>query len=518
MSISFSQRSPLPRIKHLLLGDTIGQGSFAFVKKACLDTDPNTVVAVKFVHLPTCAKHGLTEKNVTEEVILQSKCNGHLNVLKVIDCNLTQDFLWIVMEMASGGDLFDKIEPDIGVDVEVARFYFKQLINVLSYLHDECGIAHRDVKPENILLDQNGNLKLADFGLASQYKRKDGSKRVCSDTRGSLPYMAPEIVYSRGYYADLTDIWSCGILIFVLLTGETPWDLPSDEDIHFSEFWANSGKLADGPWKKVDLAQLNLLRKILQPDPAQRSTLKQLKLHSWYTAPITFADELGICKDPQALSHKLMSRLHISLSDEAYSQNDGVPNYGDHVKHMSTQPLQSHPDELEEDFLDSNHCAASQYELTHETYENYAYSQDIKWSQHIQRDMATQQFCSTSKNDTSFVNTSRLTKFYSTQDMDDILNTLESALQRLCIPVRSNLYESFVSLSHNHALDEVSPLTIQVNTLDRKGWNLLGNISLFKCDEGLTLLCFNRRKGDPIEWRRLFKRMSLLCRDLVYIP
>ncbi|SCV02687.1 LAME_0H04170g1_1 [Lachancea meyersii CBS 8951] len=518
MSVNFSQKSPLPRIKHLQLGDTVGQGSFAFVKRACLETDPNTVVAVKFVHLPTCAKHGLSEEDVTQEVILQSKCSGHPNVLKVIDCNLSRDFLWIIMEMASGGDLFDKIEPDVGVDAEVARFYYKQLINALDYLHRDCGIAHRDVKPENILLDRNGNLKLADFGLASKFRRKDGTKRVCTDTRGSLPYMAPEIVYSRGYYADLTDVWSCGILLFVLLTGETPWDIPSEEDDHFREFWVNRGKLTSGPWAKLDFTELNLLRKILQPEPTERYSLDQLKSHSWYTNPTAFANEAGICANPRMLSEKLMSRLHISLNDDAIPQNNLKIFNGEAPQHTSTQPAGSHGAHLQRDFSCMEKFAASQLGVSYQASHESAGSDVLYWSQHIQQDMATQQFCEFTERNASFLNPAKLTKFYSTQDVGTILNTLELALLTLKIPVSTGLIRSFSKLTQTCGHEDVFPLTIQVKTKDRKGWDLSGNITLFYLERYVVLLYFNRRKGDPLEWRRLFRSISVLCRDLIFIP
>ncbi|SCU98393.1 LADA_0H12728g1_1 [Lachancea dasiensis] len=517
MSINFSQRSPLPRIKHLQLGETIGQGSFAFVKKASLQSDPDKIVAVKFVHLPTCAKYGLDERAVTQEVILQSKCSSHVNVLKIIDCNLTQDFLWIVMEMASGGDLFDKIEPDVGVDVEVVRFYFKQLVNALAYLHQDCGIAHRDVKPENILLDKNGNLKLADFGLASQFRRKDGTRRVCSDTRGSLPYMAPEIVYSRGYYADITDIWSCGVLIFVLLTGETPWALPNEEDSQFREFWENSGKLANGPWAKVDFAQLNLLRKMLDPNPDKRSSLNQLKLHNWYTAPISFADESGICNDTHILTQKLMSRLHISLTDDAFFADSSSTEVHSNDRVLSTQPVQSDIAELQRDFCETDNFVSSQYELPRKQDQGNFVGHEIEWSQQIQHDMATQQFNDTNGAEFPLISPSRLTKFYSFRQINVILETVETALLRLNVPVKT-LHQTFQELRKCHGEADLFPMSINVKTTDRKGWVLSGNIILYNVDEGLTLLYFNRRKGDPLEWRRFFKKMSVLCRDLIFLP
>ncbi|SCU89059.1 LAFA_0E15962g1_1 [Lachancea sp. 'fantastica'] len=512
MSINFSQRSPLPRIKHLKLGTTVGQGSFAFVKTACLESDPKTVVAVKFVHLPTCAKHGLSEKDVTQEVILQSKCSGHPNVLKVIDCNLTHDFLWIVMEMASGGDLFDKIEPDVGVDSEIARFYFKQMINALDYLHQDCGIAHRDVKPENVLLDKNGNLKLADFGLASRFRRKDGSKRVCSDRRGTLPYMAPEIVYSRGYHADLTDIWSCGILLFVLLVGETPWNIPCEDDHQFKEFWVNSGKLVSGRWAKLDLTELNLLRKILQPEPTERYTLDQLKLHTWYSNPVAFADESGLCKDPQSLSAKLMSRLHDSVNEEDLTQNNH--QFYERALYTSTQPTGSHGATLQQDCTNVEKFAASQFDLSHKADEG----DNIDWNSNLQHDIDSQRLYNCSEDSSSLLNASKMTKFLSANDVDTILDTLEYALKELKIPVSSRLTKSFHKLTETIDYKEIFPLPVQIKTSDRKGWALTGNITLSLLDSGIILLYFSRRKGDPLEWRRLFRSISFLCRDIIHRP
>ncbi|CUS21112.1 LAQU0S02e06128g1_1 [Lachancea quebecensis] len=518
MSTNFSQRSPLPKIKDLILGDTVGQGSFAFVKAACLESNPEKVVAVKFVHLPTCVKHGLSEKEAIQEVVIQSKCSDHLNILKVIDCNVTKNFLWIAMEMAGGGDLFDKIEPDVGVDTEVAQFYFKQLINALTYLHEKCGIAHRDIKPENILLDSDGNLKLADFGLASQFMRKDGTKRLSSDTRGSLPYMAPEILHARNYHADCTDIWSCGVLVFVLLTGETPWELPSNDDVQFREFSENSGNIVGGPWSKISLAQLNLVRKILQPDPKKRVTLGELRNHVWYTSLAPFSDKNGRCNNPQLLSQKLLSKLHVSLSDDEYTRCIKDDHWLRKPTHTSTQPIQSEIADLRRDSFGTSSRLATQYELLEQSNLGQASNSDYEWTQQVHVDMATQQFQVNSTPEGAFISTSILTKFYSLQDMSSILPMLEHTLRALGIPVKIGLYESFLELKDAHKLEDVFPVTIQVKTMDRKGWFLSGNVSLSKAYEGPVVISFNRRSGDPLEWRRLFKKVSLLCRDLIYVP
>ena len=98
------------------------------------------------------------------------------------------------MEFAEGGDLFDKIEPDVGVPEDIAHFYFTQLISGISFLHSK-GVAHRDIKPENMLLDRDGNLKIADFGLASLFALK-GQFKYSTTLCGSPPYVAPEVFIS----------------------------------------------------------------------------------------------------------------------------------------------------------------------------------------------------------------------------------------------------------------------------------------------------------------------------------
>ena len=154
------------------------------------------------------------------------------------------------MELAEGGDLFDKVEADEGVGEDIAHFYFTQLIRAVSYMHSR-GVAHRDIKPENILLSGEGDLKLADFGLAAMFSR-EGQTRLSTTVCGSPPYIAPEILQlngrkarngeQSGYQANLTDIWSCGIVLFVLLVGNTPWDEPTRQSYEFNEYIESHGR------------------------------------------------------------------------------------------------------------------------------------------------------------------------------------------------------------------------------------------------------------------------------------
>ncbi|CAI4056131.1 serine/threonine protein kinase CHK1 SKDI_02G3820 [Saccharomyces kudriavzevii IFO 1802] len=526
--MSLSQVSPLPQIKDVVLGDTLGQGTFACVKNAHLKMDPSIILAIKFVHVPTCKNMGLSEKDITKEVVLQSRCSKHPNVLRLIDCNVSKDYMWIIMEMADGGDLFDKIEPDVGVDSDVAQFYFQQLVSAVDYLHVGCGIAHRDIKPENILLDKNGNLKLADFGLASQFKRKDGTLRVSMDQRGSPPYMAPEVLYSEdGYYADRTDIWSIGILLFVLLTGQTPWELPSLENEDFVFFIENDGNINWGPWSKIEFTHLNLLRKILQPDPIKRVTLKALKLHPWISRSVSFAGDDGLCNDPDLLAKKLFCHLNVSLSNENYLKFTQDVNSNNRC--VSTQPIGNELAELEHDSVHFKTLSNTQRAFTlHDSNMNgnsgTFMTQEAKWTQFISNDMAALQFHSEENclndllKDRLQFNPNKLTKFYTLQPMDVLLLNLEKALTLSQIRVKPDLFANFEKLCELLGYEKVFPLIINIKTKSDGGYPLSGSISIVKIQEDLKNVGFERKTGDPLEWRRLFKRISTICRDIILIP
>ncbi|CDO95263.1 unnamed protein product [Kluyveromyces dobzhanskii CBS 2104] len=518
--MNFSQIAQLPHIDGLQLGKTVGKGSFAFVKKANLVVDPSTVIAVKFIHLPTCEKQGMAQEDVLKEVKLHSRCSNHINVLKVIDCGISEPFVWIAMELAEGGDLFDKIEPDIGVDPEVAQFYYQQLVNAISYLHDTCGVAHRDIKPENILLDKDGNLKLADFGLASLFKRKDGSKRVSRDQRGSLPYMAPEIIYCDGYYADATDVWSIGVLLFVLLNGETPWELPHEDDETFKTFVKGEGKLNQGPWLKIPLVQLNLLRKILQPDPEKRASVSTLRDHIWYKTPSKFADEHGLCRDPALLAEKLLSKLKVSLSDADFLSSTQEAFSNQRSRIASTQPSKdylAHTNAVSTTFQNRHSSTQRITTSTHFENERQFMTQEPFSTQRMQEDLASLQFSYHNLGLLPTFSSERLTKFFSTDEIGLILSELENALVAYGVRVGRNLYETFLDLKRQNQAVNPYPVFIQLRTTDKNGLPLSGSLVIMQLERDLKSVTFERKRGDPLEWRRLFKRITVFCRNIVYV-
>lgn len=143
---------------------------------------------------------------------------------------------FIFMEYAEGGELFDRLCPDVGLPEHVAQNYFKQLISGVVFLHGkvimivyECkiylylifkGVSHRDLKPENLLLTSDGKLKIIDFGNATVSINKDGTPKKMVKICGTPPYMAPELFTGSGYFGFQADVWACGCILVAMLAGE----------------------------------------------------------------------------------------------------------------------------------------------------------------------------------------------------------------------------------------------------------------------------------------------------------
>lgn len=216
--------------------------------------------------------------------------------------------LYMVLELGAGGDLFDKIAPDYGVEEDLAHFYFQQLLAGLEYIHSQ-GVTHRDIKPENMLLDAEGNLKIADFGLCSVYKYK-GKERELTGACGSLPYIAPEM-NGKPYRGEPVDVWSSGVVLFAMLVGSTPWDEPTSRSPEYSAY--RTGKLFEyDPWPRIPQDALSLLKKMMHPTPEKRITFEGIRRHRWFKRANDLMTQKGKCNDPVNLAEKLLQGLAVS--------------------------------------------------------------------------------------------------------------------------------------------------------------------------------------------------------------
>lgn len=426
------------------------------------------------------------------------------------------------MELATGGDLFDKIEPDVGVDEKIAHFYFRQLVSAIDFLHT-LGVAHRDIKPENILLDSRGNLKLADFGLATVFKKStDKRARLCHTPCGSPPYMAPELASPDGYNAQIADIWSCGVVLYVLLSGETPWEEPTTRDPFFSHFVANDGKVLTSPWNKFDPMVLSLLRLLLKIDPGQRGSLDQVRKHIWFNQENLYSTPDGLCKDSVLLTTKLLENMHIGLSDEQFAKSSNEADRFDSIQdHMiASQPVADIAAMIndEDDFKFENIPATQQAYTEHDRAQlsGTLDSERNNIFKIISKDPAILQFSKNKLAKTQmpqFNVADRLTRFFSVIPVESLLPIILAALHR--IGVSTAEFEQRNATEHSLKSQSVF---ITVQTIDRRKMPLRGSIKISRVENlKLKTVEFVKTKGDPLEWRRFFKRITILSREAVYI-
>ncbi|KAL8253129.1 hypothetical protein R6Q59_036823 [Mikania micrantha] len=197
------------------LGRLLGQGTFAKVYYG-RNTRTGQGVAIKVIDKEKVLRVGLTNQIKREISIM--RLVKHPNILELYEVMATKTKIYFALEYAKGGELFDKVSKG-RLKEQIARKYFQQLINAVDFCHSR-GVYHRDLKPENLLLDENDNLKVSDFGLSAlaESKHQDG---LLHTTCGTPAYVAPEVINRKGYEGDKADIWSCGVILYVLLTGSS---------------------------------------------------------------------------------------------------------------------------------------------------------------------------------------------------------------------------------------------------------------------------------------------------------
>ncbi|XP_013656868.1 CBL-interacting serine/threonine-protein kinase 21 isoform X1 [Brassica napus] len=251
------------------IGRTIGEGNFAKVKLG-YDTTNGTYVAVKIIDKSLVIQKGL-ESQVKREIRTMKLLN-HPNIVQIHEVIGTKTKICIVMEYVAGGQLSDKLERHRMKESD-ARKLFHQLIDAVDYCHNR-GVYHRDLKPQNLLIDSKGNLKVSDFGLSAVPKSGDMLSTAC----GSPCYIAPELIMNKGYSGAAVDVWSCGVILFELLAGYPPFD---DHTLPVLYKKILRADYAFPPGFTGE--QKRLIFNILDPNPQTRITLAEIIIQdSWF--------------------------------------------------------------------------------------------------------------------------------------------------------------------------------------------------------------------------------------------
>ena len=228
-----------------MLSKTLGKGFSAEVKLA---TDPSGAeFAIKMFDLENPSFNKRAFRLLKEEIHATTSLDNR-HIVKYLDFKedativqkngSTKRVAYIVQELVSGGELFDYISNSGAVSESICKFYFKQLVSGLYHMYSK-GFSHRDLKPENILVDSAMDLKIVDFGFATPLEARDGTG-FSKSMVGTVGYMSPEIIAKQPYQGYVADIFSLGVILFVLYAGHPPFDKASSSDRYYT--WIHNNR------------------------------------------------------------------------------------------------------------------------------------------------------------------------------------------------------------------------------------------------------------------------------------
>ncbi|XP_021927301.1 serine/threonine-protein kinase MARK2-like isoform X8 [Zootermopsis nevadensis] len=267
VSSSRSRTSDEPHIGKYKLLKTIGKGNFAKVKLA-KHVPTGKEVAIKIID-KTQLNPGSLQKLFREVRIM--KMLDHPNIVKLFQVIETDKTLYLVMEYASGGEVFDYLVLHGRMKEKEARAKFRQIVSAVQYCHQK-KIIHRDLKAENLLLDSEMNIKIADFGFSNEFTPGSKLDTFC----GSPPYAAPELFQGKKYDGPEVDVWSLGVILYTLVSGSLPFDGSTLRELRERVL---RGKYRIPFYMSTDCE--NLLKKFLVLNPAKRASLENIMKDKW---------------------------------------------------------------------------------------------------------------------------------------------------------------------------------------------------------------------------------------------
>jgi calcium/calmodulin-dependent protein kinase I len=256
------------------IGKELGRGGFSVVKEA-MDRGSGQKVAIKFIEKKFVDQEEL--KLLQREIDIMKKVQ-HRNVLRLFEIYETDQHLSLVMELVNGGELFYKIVDRGSYSEKDAVDIVRQLVEGVDYLHG-MGIAHRDLKPENLLCSENSDgmvIKIADFGLSKAFSGGSVLETSC----GTPDYAAPEVLRMDGSYDKAVDLWSIGVITYVLLCGFPPFYGKTQAQL-FEKILNADYDFPDPEWTHISDEAKDFIRKLLVLDVDKRYTTQQCLQHAW---------------------------------------------------------------------------------------------------------------------------------------------------------------------------------------------------------------------------------------------
>ncbi|KAF5751644.1 putative CBL-interacting serine/threonine-protein kinase [Tripterygium wilfordii] len=441
-----------PKIKRLVgkyeIGRTIGEGTFAKVKFA-RNSETGEPVAIKILDKEKVLKHKMAEQIKRE--VATMKLIKHPHVVRLYEVMGSKTKIFIVLEFVTGGELFDKIVNHGRMREDEARRYFQQLINVIDYCHSR-GVYHRDLKPENLLLDAHGNLKVSDFGLSalSQQVRDDG---LLHTTCGTPNYVAPEVLNDRGYDGATADLWSCGVILFVLLAGYLPFD---DSNLMNLYKKISAAEFTCPPW--LSFSAMKFITRILDPNP-----MTPYKPAKAYTTHLGFSYRITI---PEILEDQWFKKGYkppVFVEKEDTNLDDVEAVFKDSEEHHVAEKKEEQPTPMNAFELISMSKGLNLGNL----FDEQAFKRE--------------------------------TRFTSKCPANEIINKIEEAAKPLGFDVHKKNYK----------------MRLENMKAGRKG-NLNISTEIFQVAPSLHMVEVRKAKGDTLEFHKFYKNLSTSLDNVVW--
>lgn len=269
--------------------------------------------------------------NALQKEIAIHKTISHRFIVKYLaTCKNNGTKTGIIMEYIEY-NLRNLIIPEVGLDPTVAHLIFVQLLDAIKYLHS-LGICHRDIKPDNILIDRTGNIRLSDFGHSTLFLvNNKNSRRLLKTMAGTPEFMAPEVLKGE-YFGDLADIFSMGITLLNILTGKFPWKQASIKDPGFYAYRKIKLHCYD-PFNKIREPTLKLIEKMLNEEK-DRITIEEIRESLWIKQSTSLIDDSLGCK-----SNKFLNNIEESQTNLHFTQPDIFnSSFGERIGYNLSQP------------------------------------------------------------------------------------------------------------------------------------------------------------------------------------
>lgn len=257
------------------LGKVLGKGAFGTVRAATNRTSGEKLACKSIAKAKLVCREDV--QDVQREVAIMNHVAGHPNVVNSKATYEDKNFVHIVMELCAGGELFDSIVESQSYTERKAAGCFRKMVDMLHHCH-ELGVMHRDLKPENFLLTNRNSdsteIKATDFGLSIFFKPRERFNELV----GSPYYVAPEVLKKN--YSFEADIWSLGVILYILLSGLPPFWGDNEEQI-FKMVLKGHVDFATEPWPKISSAAKDLVKRLLTMDATKRPTCSEILQHPW---------------------------------------------------------------------------------------------------------------------------------------------------------------------------------------------------------------------------------------------